>query len=74
LEVYRPPEPLWNPRLREAATTLAASFFWKNYPKTRKKNEKLSKFETALQPNGYLITSNGKSKKYLFTIKILKSC
>ena len=22
LEVYRPPEPLWNPRLREAATTL----------------------------------------------------
>ena len=25
LEVYRPPEPLWNPRLREAATTLAAS-------------------------------------------------
>jgi len=25
LEVYRPPEPLWNPRLREAATTLYAS-------------------------------------------------
>ena len=25
LEVYRPPEPLWNPRLREAATTLCAS-------------------------------------------------
>ena len=25
LEVYRPPEPLWNPRLREAATTLTAS-------------------------------------------------
>jgi len=25
LEVYRPPKPLWNPRLREAATTLAAS-------------------------------------------------
>ena len=25
LEVYRPPEPLWNPRLREAATTLAAT-------------------------------------------------
>jgi len=24
LEFYRPPEPLWNPRLREAATTLAA--------------------------------------------------
>jgi len=24
LEVYRPPEPLWNPRLREAATPLAA--------------------------------------------------
>ena len=24
LEVYRPPEPLWNPRLREAATTLGA--------------------------------------------------
>jgi len=23
--VYRPPEPLWNPRLREAATTLGAS-------------------------------------------------
>jgi len=23
LEVHRPPEPLWNPRLREAATTLA---------------------------------------------------
>jgi len=23
LEVYRPPEPLWNPRLREAAATLA---------------------------------------------------
>jgi len=22
LEVYRPPEPLWNPRLRKAATTL----------------------------------------------------
>ena len=22
LEVYRPPEPLWYPRLREAATTL----------------------------------------------------
>jgi len=26
LEVYRPPEPLWNPRLREAATTLAATW------------------------------------------------
>ena len=25
LKVYRPPEPLWNPRLREAATTLTAS-------------------------------------------------
>ena len=25
LEICRPPEPLWNPRLREAATTLAAS-------------------------------------------------
>ena len=25
LEVYRPPEPLWNPRLREAATTLVAT-------------------------------------------------
>ena len=25
LEVYRPPEPLWNHRLREAATTLAAT-------------------------------------------------
>ena len=25
LEVYRPPEPLWNPRLREAATTLHAT-------------------------------------------------
>ena len=25
LEVYRPPEPLWNPRLRKAATTLYAS-------------------------------------------------
>jgi len=25
LEVYRPPEPLWIPRLREAAATLAAS-------------------------------------------------
>jgi len=25
LEIYRPPEPLWNPRLREAATTLSAS-------------------------------------------------
>jgi len=25
LEVYRPQELLWNPRLREAATTLAAS-------------------------------------------------
>jgi len=24
LEVYRPPEPLWNPRLREAAIPLAA--------------------------------------------------
>jgi len=24
LEVCRPPEPLWNPRLREAATTLCA--------------------------------------------------
>ena len=24
LGVYRPPEPLWNPRLREAATTLCA--------------------------------------------------
>ena len=24
LEVYRPPEPLWTPRLREAATTLGA--------------------------------------------------
>jgi hypothetical protein len=24
LEVCRPPEPLWNPRLREAATTLHA--------------------------------------------------
>jgi len=22
LEVYRPPKPLWNPRLREAATTI----------------------------------------------------
>jgi len=26
LEVYRPPEPLWNPRLRQAATTLVAIF------------------------------------------------
>jgi len=25
LEVHRPPEPLWNPRLREAATTLGVS-------------------------------------------------
>jgi len=25
LEVYRPPEPLWNPRLREAAATLGVS-------------------------------------------------
>jgi len=25
LEICRPPEPLWNPRLREAATTLEAS-------------------------------------------------
>jgi len=25
LEVYRPPEPLWSPRLREAATTLYVS-------------------------------------------------
>jgi len=25
LEVCRPPEPLWNPRLREAAGTLSAS-------------------------------------------------
>jgi len=25
LEVYRPPESLWNPRLREAATTLWSS-------------------------------------------------
>ena len=25
LEVYRPPEPLWNPRLREAAATLSAT-------------------------------------------------
>jgi len=25
LEVSRPPEPLWNPRLREAATTLYAT-------------------------------------------------
>jgi len=25
LKVYRPPEPLWNPRLHEAATTLDAS-------------------------------------------------
>jgi len=25
LEICRPPEPLWNPRLREAATTLPAS-------------------------------------------------
>jgi len=24
LEVYRPPEPLWNPHLREAAPTLEA--------------------------------------------------
>jgi len=24
-QVCRPPEPLWNPRLREAATTLTAS-------------------------------------------------
>jgi len=35
LEVYRPPEPLWNPRLREAATTLAASLFGKCTPRTR---------------------------------------
>jgi len=27
LEVYRPPEPLWNPRLREAATTLCVIKF-----------------------------------------------
>ena len=25
LEIYRPPEPLWNPRLREAAPTLGVS-------------------------------------------------
>jgi len=38
LEVCRPPEPLWNPRLREAATTLPASLFCENAPEKRKKN------------------------------------
>jgi len=33
LEVCRPPEPLWNPRLREAATTLAASEVLRCQPK-----------------------------------------
>jgi len=38
LEVYRPPEPLWNPRLREAATTLAA-MVGHAYRTTSKKTE-----------------------------------
>jgi len=33
LEICRPPEPLWNPRLREAAATLAASLFGQCTPK-----------------------------------------
>jgi len=36
LEVYRPPEPLWNPRLREAATTLAASRTVTSYFESKK--------------------------------------
>jgi len=61
LEVCRPPEPLRNPRLREAATTLNASFFqqiqakiingnWKMYPE-RQNFEKplLEKFGTNFQ-------------------------
>ena len=39
LEVYRPPEPLCNPRLREAATTLSASFV----SATRKREETANK-------------------------------
>ena len=31
LEVYRPPEPLWTPRLREAATTLSATERQRNH-------------------------------------------
>jgi len=48
LEVYRPPEPLWNPRLREAATTLAArrTAQWDNKVKnwTLKDMEKHTEF------------------------------
>jgi len=32
-QVCSPPEPLWNPRLREAATTLGASFFGQCLPR-----------------------------------------
>ena len=41
LEVHRPPEPLWNPRLREAATTLNASFFQQIQAKIKKVNWKM---------------------------------
>ena len=43
LEVYRPPEPLWNPRLREAATTLEAMRGQRSAIGKRKKTEKTDK-------------------------------
>jgi len=50
LKVCRPPEPLWNPRLREAATTLVAmSGRQCNLEKLKRKILKLLKKVVSLQ-------------------------
>jgi len=50
LEVYRPPEPLWNPRLREAATTLAA--------RRTEQCDKEEKYETASGQRKNILKTN----------------
>ena len=51
LEVYRPPEPLWNPRLREAATTLAAM-------QDDSVVERVARLETKVQPDKIVVKGN----------------
>jgi len=43
LEVYRPPEPLWTPRLREAAITLPATVGKRSGNFEKKRSDKFLK-------------------------------
>ena len=59
LEVYRPPEPLWNPRLREAATTLCAMRGRHNS-------------EVKMQKNKFSKIKNGIIEKKIVSLHFLK--